>query len=90
MKEKRDRKGAPAPEAHEPPKDNPYNGISADQLNEDGEIRDADADRKAKEPVRRIPAVCICPSCRRTEAQLPTTPCHEMLCPKCRIPMRES
>jgi hypothetical protein len=49
-----------------------------------------DDTREEREPLRRASAVCICPSCGRTEAQLPTTPCYEMMCPRCRVPMRKA
>ena len=54
------------------------------------EAKGGDDTQDEREPACRPPAVCICPSCGRTEAQLPTTPCHEMLCPRCRVLMRES
>ena len=46
--------------------------------------------QEEREPFRRPPGICICPSCGRTEAQLPTSPCPEMMCPQCRVPMRKA
>lgn len=64
----------------------PDAGVESGSADDGGVGRGAEA---ADKPVPRAPTVCICSSCGRTEAKLPASPCHEMECPRCLIPMRE-
>ena len=57
--------------------------------NEKGPSPDGDLHREVPKRRDRPAGICVCPSCGRTEAQVPLTPCHDMMCPRCRIPMRE-
>ncbi len=68
---------APSPERPEPAASKPAGGVPR----EDGGDIQSLANRRR---------VCVCPSCGRTEAKIPVTPCHEIFCPVCGIPMREA